>query len=61
MNVNRADAPALVEVLGVREVDADRILAHRKAHGRFADFDALLEVPGVDLERLKAQRNLIVF
>ena len=61
VNVNRAEAPALVEVLGVSDVDAHRILAHRKAHGRFADFDALLEVPEVDVERLKARRNLIVF
>jgi hypothetical protein len=61
VGVNRAEASELVEVLGVTQDDAGRIVAHRKAHGPFVDFEALIKVPDVDVDRLKAQRNLIVF
>jgi hypothetical protein len=61
VGVNRAEVAGLVEVLGISEADAGRIVAHRKAHGPFADFEALIKVPGVDVEKLTAQRNLMTF
>lgn len=61
VNVNRAEASELVAVLGMTESDAGRIVAHRKSHGAFPDFEALVKVPQLDVERLKAQRNAIVF
>jgi hypothetical protein len=61
VNVNRAEASELVAVLGLTESDAGRIVSHRKSHGAFPDFEALVKVPQVDVERLKAQRNAIAF
>ena len=61
VNVNRAETSELVAVLGMTESDAGRVVSHRKSHGAFPDFEALVKVPQVDVERLKAQRNAIVF
>jgi competence protein ComEA len=61
VGVNRAEVAGLVEVLGISEADAGRIVAHRNTHGPFADFEALIKVRGVDVEKLTAQRNLMTF
>jgi competence protein ComEA len=59
VNVNRAPAEDFVDVLGMSKEDAARIVAHRTAQGPFETFDALLEVPGINVEKIRAQRNAI--
>lgn len=60
VNVNAANAEELV-ALGLSKKDADTIGSYRTEHGSFADFEALLKVPGVDADRLKAVRERVAF
>jgi competence ComEA-like helix-hairpin-helix protein len=61
VDVNRASAEDLVEVLNISEKLAAAIVAYRKEHGRFEDFDALAKVPGIDREQLETKRDAITF
>jgi competence ComEA-like helix-hairpin-helix protein len=60
VNVNTATAEELV-ALELSKKDAETIVSHRTEHGPFADFAALRGVPGVDVERLDAVRELVAF
>jgi competence ComEA-like helix-hairpin-helix protein len=60
VNVNAAKATELV-ALGLSQKDADTIVSYRSDHGRFADFAALRGVPGLDVDRLDAVRERVVF
>ena len=59
--VNVAPEDEMVEVLGLTEADAEKIVAYRKEHGKFADFDALLKVPAVSTPALTAAKAAIAF
>ena len=61
VNVNRATADDIVEVLGVPAAAAETIVKFRKEHGTFEDYDALAKVPGLDLEKLEKKRDAISF
>jgi competence ComEA-like helix-hairpin-helix protein len=61
VDVNRAAAADIEEVLEVPETVAVAIVAYRKEHGRFEDFDALAKVPGIDRDRLEKKRDAITF
>jgi competence ComEA-like helix-hairpin-helix protein len=61
VDINRAAAEDIVEVLGVTEKVAGAIVGYRKEHGRFEDFDALAKVPGVDRDELEKKRDAITF
>jgi competence ComEA-like helix-hairpin-helix protein len=61
VNVNQCTTDDLVEVLGITTQAAEDVLKYRKAHGNFADFDALAKVPGLDLKRLDTLRDAISF
>lgn len=61
VNVNRATADDLAEVLGVTPETANAIVAYRKQNGEFADYDAFAKVPGLDLEKLEKLRDAISF
>jgi competence ComEA-like helix-hairpin-helix protein len=61
INVNRAAAEDLVIVVGVSEKDAEAIVRHRTSQGDFPDFDALVKVPGLDVEKLSKGRDAISF
>jgi mono/diheme cytochrome c family protein len=60
VNVNAATAEALV-ALGLSEKDAGTIVSYRTARGPFADFAALRGVPGLDVGRVDAVRERVVF
>ncbi|MEO0606505.1 MAG: helix-hairpin-helix domain-containing protein [Myxococcota bacterium] len=47
VDVNTASAPRLELLPGIGPVLAERIVAHREAHGPFSSIRALTEVPGV--------------
>jgi competence ComEA-like helix-hairpin-helix protein len=61
VNVNRAAANDLVEVLAVTAETAENIVKYRKEHGDFVDFDAFAKVPGLNLEKLEKLRDAISF
>ena len=61
VNVNRATADDLVEVLAVTPQTANAIVAYRKQNGEFVDYDAFAKVPGLDLEKLEKLRDAISF
>jgi len=57
LDLNRADAAALSSLPGVGPVLADRILAARRARGRFRSLEELLEVPGIGPATLEKIRT----
>ena len=61
VNVNRAAATELVEVLGVTPEIADAIVKFRKEHGNFEDYDSFAKVPGLDLEKMEKLRDAISY
>lgn len=61
VDVNRAPAADMVEVLDIPDAMAAAIVSYRREHGRFEDFDALVKVPGVDREKLERKRDAITF
>ena len=48
-------------LLGLAKKDADTIVSYRTERGPFADFAALRDVPGLDVERLDAVRERVAF
>ena len=61
VDVNKATASDLAEVLHLENADAEAIVTARKAVGRFADFAALVAAPGVPVEALTKRRDAITF
>ena len=61
VNVNRATTKDMVTVLGIPQKDADAIAEYRKANGEIKDFDTLVKVPGIDLDKLNKARDAISF
>ncbi|MEZ5355471.1 MAG: helix-hairpin-helix domain-containing protein [Bryobacteraceae bacterium] len=61
VNMNNATANEIIEIAGLPREQAEAIVKHRRANGRFEDFDALLKVPGLDAKRLEAVRDAISF
>jgi len=61
VDVNKATAVDLAEVLHLEAADADAIVAARKTAGRFADFDALIAAPGVPVAALQKRRDALFF
>jgi competence protein ComEA len=61
VNVNRAGAPEIGEVLAIGTADAQKIVDYRRDHGKFEDMDALLRVPGIDADKLRGQREAVSF
>lgn len=61
VNVNRDAPDALSEVLGLTAADAQKIVEYRKAHGPFADLDAVTSVPGIDGEKIKGLAEAVSF
>ena len=61
VNVNNATANEMVEVLGVTREEGEAIVKHRRASGKFEDFDALAKVPQIDVKKLEKKRGAISF
>jgi competence ComEA-like helix-hairpin-helix protein len=59
--INTAPAEEIAQVLHLEQSAADTIVQYRRAHGPFADFDALAAVPEVPLAALEKLRDAIVF
>jgi competence protein ComEA len=61
VTINSAPADELAQVVHLDAKQADAIVSYRKAHGPFADFDALMAMPGAPVEALRKRRDAIVF
>ena len=61
VNVNRSPAEEIAVVLGLPAKDGEAIVVYRKANGEIKDFETLSKVPGIDVERLKQNREAIQF
>lgn len=57
INLNTATAEELMELDGVGEVIAQRILEYRETYGSFHSVDELLNVKGIGEKRLAAWRS----
>ena len=61
VNVNRAAAAELVEIVGVANAEATAIVDYRTKNGEFRSFDDLRKVPGVDVANLESRKDRLVF
>jgi competence ComEA-like helix-hairpin-helix protein len=61
VDVNAAPAADLSAVLGLSAAAAQAIVADRTAHGRFADAEALVRVPGIDRTWVEAHQAALRF
>jgi len=59
LNLNAADAEALQGLPGIGSTLAERIVAHREAHGPFQTAEDLLRVPGIGPKRWERIRPLV--
>jgi competence protein ComEA len=59
--VNSAPAAELSGVIGIPIAMAQAIVSYRDTHGRFADLEALLKVPGLDKPAIEAQLYALRF
>jgi competence protein ComEA len=61
INVNAASVDEIQKSLGVSEKDARAIVAYREKNGKIQDFEQLLRVPGINVEKLREKRSFIAF
>jgi len=59
VNVNTASAEELIQLPGIGEVLAARIVAYREEHGPFQSLDALKQVSGIGDKLVEKIRNLV--
>jgi competence ComEA-like helix-hairpin-helix protein len=59
--INQAPPDEMVAVLGVTPAEAEAIAKYRAANGNFADFDAVLKVPGVSSSTLERRKGAFLF
>jgi competence protein ComEA len=59
ININTADATALIQLKGIGAKKAEAIVAWRKANGKFTSPEQLLEVKGIGAAILEANRAKI--
>jgi competence protein ComEA len=60
-NVNKASSMDLQTQLELTAKDADAIVKYRTDHSDFKDWDGLAKVPGIDMAKLTAKKDSIVF
>ena len=59
--INSATAEEITTSLALPARDADAILAYRKAHGDFADLEAVKKVPEIDVKALDEHKDAVAF
>lgn len=60
VDINRADWPEIVQMSGVGETLARRIIANRLEHGPFKDVEDLDRVDGIGLRTLERMRPYLI-
>jgi competence protein ComEA len=61
VKINVATAKQIDDALDLEPGQAEAIVKYREKNGKFADWDALLKVPGLDPKKLNEQRENVVF
>ena len=61
LNVNEASATQLKKSLGLSESEATAVVRFRRENGRYKDLQGLKKVPGVDVAKIEANKDRIVF
>jgi len=61
VNVNKARAIQLESRLSLKRSEAAKILRYRKEHGDFKSIEDLKKVPGIDIGKIEAKKDLLVF
>ncbi len=59
LNLNTATVEELVQIKGIGETLARRIVEYRDQHGPFRSVDDLLQVKGIGEKKLKAMRPFV--
>ena len=57
ININRADASALIRIEGIGQTLAERIVAYREEYGAFESLDELLKVDGIGTKKLEKMKE----
>ena len=60
LDLNTATREELMELPGIGEVTADRILAYRRDHGSFSSVEELLNVSGIGPKKLEALLEYVI-
>jgi competence protein ComEA len=60
-NVNKATAKDIETIAGLSSKDAGDIVQYREAKGNFKTVDDLKKVPGIDADKLEANKQLLEF
>ena len=61
VKINDATAKQIDDALDLEPGQADAIVKYRDAHGKFADWQALLCVPGLDPKKLDEQKAKLIY
>lgn len=61
VNVNKAPAIELESRLSLRRSQAAAVIAYRNKNGSFKSIEDLKKVPGLDVEKIEAKKDRIVF
>jgi len=59
--INSATTDEITTSLALSGKDAEAILAYRKTHGAFPDFEAVRKVPEIDLKTLDDHKDAVAF
>ena len=61
VDVNNARAIQLESRLSLKRSEAAKILGYRKEHGDFKSIEDLKKVPGIDIAKIEAKKDRLVF
>jgi competence ComEA-like helix-hairpin-helix protein len=61
VKINEATARQIDDVLDLASGQAEAIVKYRDAHGKFANWQDLMKVPGLDPKKLEEQKPNVVF
>ncbi len=61
LHVNKARAIQLESRLSLKRSEAAKILRYRKEHGDFKSIEDLKKVPGIDIAKIEAKKDRLVF
>jgi competence protein ComEA len=61
VNVNKASAKELSDVLGLSSEDSAKIIRYRTEKGNFREWQDFSKVPGIDLKKLETRRDQLTY
>lgn len=61
LNINKARAIQMESRLSLKRSEASAIIRYRREHGDFKSLEDLLKVPGIDVAKIKAKKDILSF